>query len=1715
MDKQTFLSRNKYILFHLVFALLVFPALLHAEVAGPGWHLADVEPVTPWSTPSQTAFEQLAVSGYVETLGAGEAATGLTPELVELARALQHDPKRIYDYVRNHIDYVPYYGSLKGAMLTYLDGSGNDFDQAALLIALLRESGFTAQFVYGKMTVPGDQLTDWLGVDPGWQAVGRVLPSGGIPVETLYVDGTAKFDRVWVKATIDSVDYLFDPAFKSYQEISGIADIEAAAGYSRPGLLAAAADGASPGSGYTQNLNEGAISGKLTDYASNLITTIREQHPNSSVEEIIGGRTIIPANLSQYQTTLPFATEQLAVWDEIPADKTAFITISHFGINHTFSIPELAGKRLTMTYSATDYRPELRLDGELIATGNSTSQGSRNDCVITVDHPYAANGGTYIDQTSTYHLESGASYAIVSNFGGFTNALIAKRQKELNKAIATGLPDTSETVLGESLNTMGLGWMQQCRLVDHLLASLVDTISVRHHSVGVMAQEEGYYIDVKTAFSSITSKHVEDQAANDLDRLAHFNLTATVSSAFEHGILEQMMGSANPGISTIKLLQVANSGGHKVFYADQANFSTVSSQLTNYSTATLADLQNQVNQGRTLVLPADGRLGIGDWQGVGYITKYAEGGSMSLGMIIGGGYYGGYSSTPADVVPTTVNENASSNISTTSTPATTNSQVSTNPTPVANDPVEMAGGAFIHDHTDLAMGDAAPRGLAFSRSYNSSRNNEDHGRGYGWTHNYDISLARSSHGEPGIGTRQPVDAAAMIAAMAVNLDLMKNQDDIQGWMIASLINKWAVDQLINNTVNIRLGKQTMEYVRLPDGSYSAPAGITTRLVDNGATFSLVERFGATVDFDGQNLITRLTDVHGNMLSFFYDGDKLTAVEDSFGRSLTLGYTVDKLTSVTDSSGRSVAYGYDGDFNLTSCTDPAGKIWQYGYDSDHRITSLTNPLAITTAINTYDSLGRVSSQTVARQTDSATYNYYFSGYRNIEEDPEGNRTIYSFDGKGRSVGTENAFGYKVAKQYDGQDHIVKITDPRMNSSEFIYDGNHNLTRVINADLNETVNDYDLQNRLIQSTDPLLHASTFTYNAQHQLTSTTLSPDDIVALTTSAGYYADGLPATATDARQTTTTLLYDGAGNPASSQTGAQPSITYNYDVIGRLQGLTDQVGTATSFTYDPRNLMQSRTDGLGQQAVYTYYDNGLLHTVTDRNNETTTFTYTPTGKVETISYADGTSTTHTYNTLDQLTARQDATGATTFVYDAAGRLTSLTDPHGFIVAYDYDEAGNVTELTYPGNKKVFYGYTNLNQLQSVTNWLGQTAFYNYDAAGRLISLQNSNGTLTTYAYDNANRLTGLSVSRPDSSLVAAYSFTLDENGNRTGVNEQSPLTASPSAEETNYTYNPQKNRLLNAGAVSFSYDSEGQLDTKDTNTFIFDAVHRLQSISGEHEAIFNYDGAGKRLSATREGVTTRYIYDASGNLLAEADSSNTILSYFIYGRGLLAMVTPFDQTYCYHFDATGNTVAMTDAGRTVVNSYSYTPFGIIIGENETVPQPFKYVGQYGVMAEPNGFYYMRARYYDPQVGRFISEDPLGFGGGDVNLYGYVQNNPVMFVDPSGLAVGDWWDLPANYERAQEIAAEEHRNFAGHHNDLGDAMRHATWSNRTVEETNLFTAWSAGLAHEIDNLINDNSPWRETLMDLHNNQIGRDAAATSTQINQSYLRTDPKGSSGCY
>jgi RHS repeat-associated protein len=177
------------------------------------------------------------------------------------------------------------------------------------------------------------------------------------------------------------------------------------------------------------------------------------------------------------------------------------------------------------------------------------------------------------------------------------------------------------------------------------------------------------------------------------------------------------------------------------------------------------------------------------------------------------------------------------------------------------------------------------------------------------------------------------------------------------------------------------------------------------------------------------------------------------------------------------------------------------------------------------------------------------------------------------------------------------------------------------------------------------------------------------------------------------------------------------------------------------------------------------------------------------------------------------------------------------------------------------------------------------------------------------------------------------------------------------------------------------------------------------AVTGGNTYHYKYDGLGNRVSKRANTTETRYIVDPSGplpSILAETDASGNITAYYVYGLGLISKITPTDQAYFYHYNGLGSTIAITDSLGNIVNKYAYDAFGKVLSQTENIPNPFKYVGKYGVMDDGNGLLYMRARFYDPEIGRFISKDPIGFGGGDLNLYAYVGNNPVNHRDPMGL-----------------------------------------------------------------------------------------------------------------
>ena len=315
----------------------------------------------------------------------------------------------------------------------------------------------------------------------------------------------------------------------------------------------------------------------------------------------------------------------------------------------------------------------------------------------------------------------------------------------------------------------------------------------------------------------------------------------------------------------------------------------------------------------------------------------------------------------------------------------------------------------------------------------------------------------------------------------------------------------------------------------------------------------------------------------------------------------------------------------------------------------------------------------------------------------------------------------------------------------------------------------------------------------------------------------------------------------------------------------------------------------------------------------------------------------------------------------------------------------------------------------------MTGWLSNVTAYNYDLAGDLIKTNYPDGSTINYQFDNGGRLTNITDLRIDGSLNAFYKYTLDQLGNRTGISFSQPLNMKAGPQDTSYTHDVD-NRLLTAGSISFGYDDNGNLITKtigsNVTNYSWDFNNMLTQVTKDGNTYtYRYDVLGKRVAKVVNSVETRYV-----GSLAETDASGDITAYYVYGLGLISKIIPSNQSYFYHFDGLGSTIAITDSSGNAVNKYAYDEHGNVLNQDEAISNPFKYVGHFGVMDEGNGLLYMRARYYDPEVGRFISKDPIGFAGG-LNLYAYVQNNPVNRIDPLGLYFGQMPPPPPGYNPA--------------------------------------------------------------------------------------------------
>jgi RHS repeat-associated protein len=823
------------------------------------------------------------------------------------------------------------------------------------------------------------------------------------------------------------------------------------------------------------------------------------------------------------------------------------------------------------------------------------------------------------------------------------------------------------------------------------------------------------------------------------------------------------------------------------------------------------------------------------------------------------------------------------------------------------------------------------------------------------------------------------------------------------------------------------------------------------------------------------------------------------IVDAAGQTTTITYnTAGQPLTVTNPKLEVTTLVYDTDGQLTSLTGPvSGAAWAYTYDTYGRVRTVTDPDAYVTTTD-YDLFDRRTRVTYP----DATYDAW--AYDRLDlatgRDRLGRTTRYFHDALRRLVATRDPLGRTVRQDWCSCGSLAKLTDAKGQTTTWERDGEGRVTRELRHDqTTATTYTYEaLAGRLKTVTDPKAQVKTFNYRLDDQLASVTYTNASI------------------------------------------ATPSVTYNYDgVYPRLTSMVDGTGT-TAYTY--------RT--VGQLGA------GSLGTVDGpAANDTFSYSYDELGRV-TSRTLNSSSVTWAYDALGRLTSEANPLGTFTYGFDGvSGRPASATYPNGQTTTYSYLGASQDLRLGTIHHKAV--GAATISKFD-----------YTYDVVGNILTWQQQADASAperwTYGYDAADQLIAAVRRATDvpQTVLKRYGYVYDTAGNRTteqvddavmgatfsGLNRLVSQQASGTMQIAGQLNEPgsvtidgqpavvdASNRFvgkksISAGTNAFTvtatdssgnarsqiydvdstgtgrtltYDANGNLTADGTRTFEWDAENRLVAVNiGTRRSEFTYDGLSRRTRIVEKenGASVRdaQLLWAGTTIVEERLTTGEVNRFFSHGEqnnGAARYLTR---------DHLGSIREVTDNSGAVVTRNEYDPYGRVTRVAGTADSRFGYTGHLNHTS--SGLVLALYRAYDPALGRWLSADPAGMIDGP-NVHAYVANNPARYMDPLGLEVGDWWDIVSNLQRAHQIGMQElaKRSGPGMHNNANDAMRHAEWMRRTADETNAFTAWLAGVGHELDNLT-EGAPLEEILMDLHNNAQGRRAASEGRLVDPNSLQT---------
>jgi RHS repeat-associated protein len=766
--------------------------------------------------------------------------------------------------------------------------------------------------------------------------------------------------------------------------------------------------------------------------------------------------------------------------------------------------------------------------------------------------------------------------------------------------------------------------------------------------------------------------------------------------------------------------------------------------------------------------------------------------------------------------------------------------------------------------------------------------------------------------------------------------------------------------------------------------------------------------------DGQDVYTQYTyDKVGNktvmrnergfVTTYAYDGmNRLITVTDSLNHSVTTQYdAADNRIAVTNAKGDTMSFAYDKLNRLVTTTDAYGTIINKNvYDANGNVIKKIDAQGYLSASNdaarygwlyTYDLANRliqtVDPELAAKNNPAlfkAAYRYNAAGEKTEETDALGYKTTFAYDAAGNLVQVTDPLGVVTGFGYDNAGNKLYMTDGRGKTTQYTYGAFGLLTQVTNADHKTIRYSYDLGLNLAVMIDRNGHHTRYTYdNRDLLLTKTVDETGDRISYT----YDEKGNRASMTDASGTSS-YSYDSNDKLLEIVKNGSIQLAYTYDVVGNVSTVTDQTGFVTTYTYDKSNRM-SAVGFNGKTVAYAYDPNGNRTSISYAGGVTESYTYDKNNQLLTLTNRAPSGSvisqySYTYDNVGKQLSKTDGLGTTNYLYDEAGRILKVEAP-GKTTIYAYDGAGNRLTLNETYASDQLSGYVDPNTKQALPY--------------RLMKSQ--------YVYSNANELLKLVETMYDENnkevLKKTTDYLYDNNGNqlRTKVSFVLP-------------YNSGKRQAIDGSL--FGDDVTGDISAlieSVSNTFDgFNRLVKTEKVKGGNRSTvtFVYDGNDLRtqkiVRSSEDGYAekiTNYIYDRQYVIL-ETDAANAAAVRYVHGINYVARIDAANKLSYYLFNGHGDVVQTVSEAGEVENQYDYDIFGNPTLTIEMYAASIRYAGEF--FDTETGLYYLRARYYDPYIGRFISEDtyegkihdPLS-----LNRYTYAHNDPIMYVDPTGHA----------------------------------------------------------------------------------------------------------------